>query len=119
MAQSYFPWGSDAKPQASSSGSPNAHLAQPDVRNRARTPPPPRRVQSEAQVQHVVNPRGVATRHGIPAFADEIEEKVQRTASPDEVFNGPRMSLGPSDSERVLGEVLDSHGPTRRKNKND
>ena len=83
------------------------------MRNRARTPPPPRRVQSDAQVSHAMNPRGIATRNGVPAFESE-EEKLARINSPVQEDDAVRMSLG--GNGRVVGQVLESIQPGRRKN---
>ena len=129
MPQTYSPWGDDRPP------TPIYGALNPDHSNlRPRTPPPPRRVQSEAQVgKNSINPRGVATRYGQPVVSDaellgeELDNLAQRPSqmSRSGSLNGdpqanalgpPKMSLGPSGGE-LLGqrEILESNGPTKRK----
>jgi hypothetical protein len=146
-ASSYFPWGGDepvpsASPPygASSSytgGPSNNNLAVshsiasgsprgPSLLNTRRTPPPPRRVQSEAQVTRMTNPRGIATRNGVPVVtddqlpaSDEGEDKEASPAARKQVgtgAGGPRMSLGPQGAEKLgEGEVLNSPMAPKRK----
>ena len=70
----------------------------------ASTPPPPRRVQSEAHVQgsgSVRNPRGIATRNGRPAL-------------PDPTYTGTGTGTGAAEAagdERPRGEILASIDP--------
>jgi hypothetical protein len=100
--------------------------------------PPPRRVQSEAQVQgagSARNPRGIATRNGRPALeaggagtadtagnGDKLE-KLNKLEEPDQTSTGkgkshspPRVSLGPMDGKRLEGvEIVESQTLTKRK----
>ncbi|WWD22718.1 hypothetical protein CI109_107211 [Kwoniella shandongensis] len=102
MPQSYFPWGSDDSANPTTSSTPTHNTLghgsnlTPD---RARTPPPPRRVQSEIQITKGAtgNPRGIATRNGKPAFPlDENAEIVEapRRQAPIRPTT-PSMNLGP------------------------
>ena len=84
MPQSYFPW--ETNGQATGNSPQSGALTPALLRTASRTPPPPRRVQSDAQVNSHVNPRGIATRDGKPVFPD-----VQLPA--DEV-DGPARRLG-------------------------
>ncbi|ORY27345.1 transmembrane adaptor Erv26-domain-containing protein [Naematelia encephala] len=112
MAQNYFPWGGDDS--NGGSGSNHNHNLAPDS---IRSPGPPRRVQSEVQVNRAgVNPRGIATRNGRPPFpaGDEPDDFTLGgggTASPKRGTSPePRMSLGPKgDSGPVDGptEVIE------------
>ncbi|KAK8844728.1 hypothetical protein IAR55_006578 [Kwoniella newhampshirensis] len=100
MPQSYFPWGSDEPSAATSSltSSSTPTHGQKLSADRARTPPPPRRVQSEIQVtKGSGNPRGIATRNGTPAFPVEGETEIveaPRRQAPIRPTT-PSMSLGP------------------------
>lgn len=110
-ATSYFPWGDEG------SASKQASLAPDSLRVRTKTPPPPRRVQSEAWGS-TSNPRGVATRGGEAVGADDWFGEGPRASSPpgEAGGSGPRMSLGPRAGESLrAAEVLVSNGPPRRK----
>lgn len=93
--------------------------------------PPPRRVQSEAQVQgagNARNPRGIATRNGKPALESaHVQEKGSQEGSgkADSSTAGtagqksnspPRVSLGPAEGKRLDGvEIVESQTLTKRK----
>lgn len=104
--------------------------------------PPPRRVQSEAQVPGTGgrNPRGIATRNGRPALEDpsaaaaggegrksDVLPPMSRPTSPGQSDgNGnsgkgkgrspPRVSLGPQGTQRLEGvEIVESQGLTKKK----
>jgi hypothetical protein len=124
--QSYFPWGSDdAIPSAplgpsyssGGGGGSGSSLTPDSARTSGRqSAPPPRRVQSDAQINKGPNPRGLAVRNGKPVFTD-----AQLTGEPEDLGDGPhagdsvgstsqlglngvpqpRMSLGPQGDARV------------------
>ncbi|GFZ44571.1 Protein SVP26 [Saitozyma sp. JCM 24511] len=124
--QSYFPWGSDDAipsvplgPSYSSGGGggSGSSLTPDSARTSGRqSAPPPRRVQSDAQINKSPNPRGLAVRNGKPVFTD-----AQLTGEPESLGDGshaadsvgstsqlglngvpqPRMSLGPQGDARI------------------
>lgn len=93
-----------------------------------KTPPPPRRVQSEMMTSGL-NPRGIATRNGVPAVPDSVGvpgggggEEIKRargTKTPSRPST-PSMSLGPDRGE-ALGrvEIVDTRGQAQPKRKDD
>jgi hypothetical protein len=98
-----------------------------------KTPPPPRRVQSEMMTSGL-NPRGIATRNGVPAVPDAVGipgaggggggtgEEMRRargTRTPSRPST-PSMSLGPDRGE-ALGrvEIVDTKGLAQPKRKDD
>ncbi|WRT63251.1 uncharacterized protein IL334_000154 [Kwoniella shivajii] len=120
--QGYFPWGSDESSSSgntlgtptnlnlnlpSSSSSSSTTTASPDGNKlRSKTPPPPRRVQSEIQISKgFVNPRGIATRNGRPALNQndlgentEILERPKKSSPLGQSsVSSPSMNLGPQD----------------------
>ncbi|WVF66587.1 hypothetical protein IAT40_001327 [Kwoniella sp. CBS 6097] len=72
---SYFPWGSSSEDVQSGLGGSPFH-SNSGSGSSGRTPPPPRRIQSEISISKgtgspgtgTVNPRGIATRNGKPAL---------------------------------------------------
>lgn len=92
-----------------------------------KTPPPPRRVQSEMMASGL-NPRGIATRNGLPAVPDGSvpgdgmggESDLRRTRATPSRPSTPSMSLGPDRGE-VLGrvEIVDTKGQAQPKRKDD
>lgn len=152
MPNAYFPWGGDDISTSNSNSNSNSGSASGSVSGsgtipsrlnltpsslglgRPRTPPPPRRVQSEMMTSGL-NPRGLATRNGIPAVPDS---KVM-TDEPDDVDlvnrriglgsagrstpkrpESPSMSLGPRGNGIVGGaEVIEVKGQAEPKRKND
>ncbi|ORX35056.1 transmembrane adaptor Erv26-domain-containing protein [Kockovaella imperatae] len=141
MPQSYFPWDGNS-PNLSSTNSPRLGSLNPDVaRTMSRTPPPPRRVQSDAFVHGTgLNPRGIATRDGRPVFPDSgiageditvdgVSKRLGlgglgighvgtsspgRSASSSARMESPSMSLGSSGAVGNA-EIVDA-GVTKRKN---
>jgi hypothetical protein len=88
-----------------------------------KTPPPPRRVQSEMMTSGL-NPRGIATRNGAPAVPDaagvgEDMKRARGTRTPSRPST-PSMSLGPDRGE-ALGrvEIVDTKGVAQPKRKDD
>jgi hypothetical protein len=100
MQQSYFPWGEESPSSSNSKSNSNpnsihksSHNPSPEPSSssrqslgvtsamgsssrgssisRMKTPPPPRRIASEANVLGV-NPRGIATRNGVPFASDQV-----------------------------------------------
>lgn len=136
MPQSYFPWGGDDPEEtmrsalSSASGSSIQRSPSPNYPSlgvadggssrqrlpigRLKTPPPPRRVQSEAAGLGM-NPRGIATRNGVPA-STPVNGNPERSSPPRQDKNGqdtaggpPKVSLGPKEGEAfAVGEVIDS-----------
>jgi hypothetical protein len=97
-----------------------------------KTPPPPRRVQSEMMASGL-NPRGIATRNGMPAVPDggggipgvggvggDTEMSRRTGRSTPSRPSTPSMSLGPDRGE-VLGrvEIVDTKGQAQPKRKDD
>ena len=94
-----------------------------------KTPPPPRRVQSEMMTSGL-NPRGIATRNGAPAVPDSVGvpggggvgtgEDLRRTRGTPSRPSTPSMSLGPDRGE-ALGrvEIVDTRGQAQPKRKDD
>jgi hypothetical protein len=146
VSTTYFPW------NGSATGSDESSLSMPMSRSQSRTsspapglglqmglgkgrpgqktPPPPRRVQSEMMTQGL-NPRGIATRNGVPAVPDGTgstgstgggyteEPTTMRRSTPSRPST-PSMSLGPDRGE-VLGrvEIVDTKGLAQPKRKDD
>lgn len=142
VSTTYFPWngsttGSDDTSSLSLSRSQSRtsspapglglHMGIGKGRPGQKTPPPPRRVQSEMMTQGL-NPRGIATRNGAPAVPDGAgsvgggytdEPTTIRRSTPSRPST-PSMSLGPDRGE-VLGrvEIVDTKGQAQPKRKDD
>lgn len=149
----YFPWngedGSSQSMSGSASGSGSLSLSRtnspglihmglgkgrPGSIPGQKTPPPPRRVQSEMMTSGL-NPRGIATRNGVPAIPDGsgsgsgagvigipgVESDMsRRTGRIPSRPSTPSMSLGPERGE-ALGrvEIVDTKGQAQPKRKDD
>lgn len=132
----YFPWGGESsRPGTPSYGNGNTSLSPETAKNRPqlqlpRPTGPPRRVQSEVYINKgsPANPRGLATRNGVPVATDDMLRSETADLGSTAIASGsvlglsgagadgPAMSLGPRGSERVGGaEVLESTGLTKRK----
>ena len=108
MKQTYFPWGDSPPKQPSLS-------PMETLRPRGKTPPPPRRVQSEAW-GHGANPRGIATRNGLPVAEGAAGVRSTSPVSMGQEDYGPKMSLGPYGGERIVGaDVVVANIPSRGK----
>jgi len=97
-----------------------------------KTPPPPRRVQSEMMTSGL-NPRGIATRNGVPAVPDSVVSGGVngngKTEESDLTRRGrgipsrpstPSMSLGPDRGETLgRAEIVDTKGQAQPKRKDD
>ena len=149
MPPSYFPWrgnedggniSSDSRVPTPpySSLTPETMARQRGASGSSRTPPPPRRVQSEAQVSSV-NPRGIAVRCGTPMFNEpesmsgdgdannDYHNSNRRPSRPSSaaglsrsIANGSpgpgKMRLGVKTGELLTrSDAVVSEGPTKRK----
>lgn len=115
---SYFPWGEEggSSPQSTI---PLPTLGADSVRNRTRTPPPPRRIQSDAQVFHGINPRGIATRNGKAVGVEESLDALENTGAGGDasVSDSMKINLGPASGETLSrAQVLEAPGgPSKKK----
>ena len=127
----YFPWNGSEEGSSSNSNSRNSPgMIQMGLGkgrpSSIKTPPPPRRVQSEMMTSGL-NPRGIATRNGAPAVPDsagipsggEDMRRGRGTRTPSRPST-PSMSLGPDRGE-ALGrvEIVDTKGVAQPKRKDD
>jgi hypothetical protein len=132
----YFPWnGSEEGSSISNNSNSNSNSRNSPVPGSMqmgigkgrptsiKTPPPPRRVQSEMMTSGL-NPRGIATRNGAPAVPDaagvgEDMKRARGTRTPSRPST-PSMSLGPDRGE-ALGrvEIVDTKGLAQPKRKDD
>jgi hypothetical protein len=152
MPETYFPWNGNGSgettsstPSSSRSGSGSLGRASGTGigigigRPGGRTPPPPRRVQSEMMTTGL-NPRGIATRNGVAAVPDSmlpgtgtggyteepVPDSIRRTGlgvagrSIPRRPESPSMSLGPERGVRLGGaEIIETKGQAQPRRKDD